>query len=216
MTAVAPQAAARRAAGATAPQARPGTARPLLQLAPPAPRGHRGLFVTGVVAILVTGLTVLLLLHTWAAQDGFTLSALEHQQAQLAATKTSLVGQEQQLEAPARLSAAAKALGMQPMTSPRFVRLRSGRVIARGSALLPAAPAPQPAVIHKAQTAHPAAAGHPARHRHGRPAARAGSAASTRSAASPRHQPKAPAPRSKPRHGHSARPTPDRHRKAAG
>lgn len=142
MSAVAPQAPPRprtsRPASPAAPSERATGAR--LRLAPAPASRHRGLFVVGVVSILAAGLTALLLLHTWAAQDGFTLAKLKRQQASLEATRTALLGTQQQLDSPGHLATAARALGMQPMSDPHFVTLRNGRVVARGTAAPPPAP----------------------------------------------------------------------------
>jgi hypothetical protein len=155
MSAIAPQAPPRvRPAAPGQPAGRATAARPTLHLAPPPREQHRAVFVTVLVLLLGGALTALLLLHTWAAQDGFVVSKLQQQQAQLAATRTALVEREQRLEAPERLIRAARALGMQPMAAPRFVTLPSGRVVARGAVAppppSPSAPGP---VTHRAVAA---------------------------------------------------------------
>jgi len=136
VSALAPQAPARprvpRAEPAGAADARSA---PPLRLAPPVTSSRRGLFAGSLFVLLASGLTALLLLHTWAAQDGFTVAKLQHSQARLQATEASLQGVEQRLESPAHLANAARALGMQPIANPRFVTLHSGRVVVRGTAV---------------------------------------------------------------------------------
>lgn len=136
MSALAPQAPARPRIPRADPQgARSGRTAPPLQLVPPASRSRRGLFVVSLFVLLASGLTALLLLHTWAAQDGFTVAKLQHRHAQLQATAASLQSVEQRLESPAHLAAAARSLGMRPIADPRFVTLHSGRVVVRGTAV---------------------------------------------------------------------------------
>lgn len=126
----------------TAPVGRPGSVA--------AARRGRAVFALWLAAVLAVGLAALLLLHTWAAQDGFHLAALQQQQASLTTTQQDLAASDQRLESPARLREAAVALGMRPTGTPRFIRLGGGRVAARAQAVAPppvvmAAPAPSAA-----------------------------------------------------------------------
>jgi len=110
-----------------------------------APAGHLVAFTVAVVAVLAAGLTLLLLLHTWAAQDGFRLARLQQQQGRLATQLQTLQGADQQLAAPRHLQAAASQLGMRPAADPTIVRLHDGRLAAREVAV----PLPPPVIPAK-------------------------------------------------------------------
>ena len=134
---------------ATVPRqkAQPRThARPGLRLvAVPRAAAARLPFAILVSAILGGGLVVLLMLHTLAAQDAFTLHHLQRQSATLADTEQQLTVLDQQAQAPSALAARARALGMVPATALRIVHRRDGRIVAVsiGVAAPPAAkPAP--------------------------------------------------------------------------
>jgi hypothetical protein len=134
--------------------------RPPLRLveAPPSPQS-RVAFVVLVGGILGSGLVVLLLLHTLAAQDGFTLHRLQRQTAALADTEQGLALANQQAAAPGALARRARALGMVPTGELKIVRRRDGRVVGIGTAAYvpaPAKPAPAPSPAAAATT--PAAA----------------------------------------------------------
>lgn len=104
-------------------------ARRLTVLASPHVRPPRTPFVIVVVAILSAGLVGLLLLNTTLAQGSFRVHDLQQRTA-------ALQDQEQQLQLsvdassnPARLAAAARALGLVPAQDPGFIRLSDGRVL---------------------------------------------------------------------------------------
>ena len=98
-------------------------------------------FVLAVAGVLAVGLVALLMLHTLAAQDAFTLHKLQRQTAALGDVEQQLALANQQAQAPSTLAARAKALGMVPTGSLHIVRRRDGRIVAVASAL----PAPPPA-----------------------------------------------------------------------
>jgi hypothetical protein len=80
-------------------------------------------------AVLVGGLLMLLMLHTLAAQDGFTVNTLQHRLATLTDTEQGLEQQVQADSAPAALRARAARLGMVPSTVTSYRKLRGGRAI---------------------------------------------------------------------------------------
>jgi hypothetical protein len=100
-------------------------------------------FALLVAGILGSGLVALLMLHTLAAQDAFSLHSLQRQSATLSDTEQELTVVNQQAQAPSSLATRAKALGMVPAGSLRIVR-RHGRIVAVTTA---AAPAAAPAVV---------------------------------------------------------------------
>lgn len=113
-------------------------------------------FAVLVGAILASGLVVLLLLHTMAAQDAFRLDALQQRAAELADTEQQLALQEQQREAPATLAKRARALGMVPTGSIAFVKLHHhGKIVG----VVRAAPAPPPPPAPSASPSPSPAAG---------------------------------------------------------
>jgi hypothetical protein len=128
-------------------------------------------FALLVTGILGSGLVALLLLHTLAAQDAFTLHHLQHESATLADSEQQLGVAEQQAQAPSAVAARARALGMVPAGALRIVHRRDGRVVAVSIGVArpvpkPAAtPTPTPAASASAKptttTASPAAANKP-------------------------------------------------------
>jgi hypothetical protein len=129
-------------AARTRPQAEVESHRPSLRLVAARPfTAARLPFAIFIGAILATGLVALLLLHTMAAQDAFRLEALQRQSAALDDTEEQLAVANQQLEAPAKLGARARALGMVPTGSIAYVDLhRHGKVVG----VVRAAPPPPP------------------------------------------------------------------------
>ncbi|HEY5134525.1 MAG TPA: hypothetical protein VIJ41_01935 [Candidatus Nanopelagicales bacterium] len=134
-----PSAARRRPAPSRAAVRR----RPALTAVPSAPAtvAGRGVFALVVLAMLVTGMGVLLVLNTSLAQGAFELGALS-------TTRNALAIQEQQLlqqvaleESPDALQARATTLGMVPVSAPVFLRLADGAVLGTPSA---AVGAPRP------------------------------------------------------------------------
>ena len=125
-----------------------------------APRGARSAaaptplpFALVVAGVLGAGLIALLMLHTLAAQDAFTLHKLQRQTATLADAEQQLTLANQQAQAPSALAARAKALGMVPTGSLHIVRRRDGRIVAIASAV--PAPAPAPSTSPSAAATQP-------------------------------------------------------------
>ena len=96
-----------------------------------------------VAGVLAVGLVTLLMLHTLAAQDAFTVHKLARQSAALADQEQALTVANEQAQAPTSLAAQANALGMVPATSLTVSRLH-GRPVALLSAPKPPPPAPTP------------------------------------------------------------------------
>jgi hypothetical protein len=102
-------------------------------------------FAIFIGAILATGLVVLLLLHTMAAQDAFRLQALQHESSGLDDTEEQLAVANEQLAAPSVLGAHARALGMVATGSIAYVDLhRHGKIVGVVQAALPPPPPPAP------------------------------------------------------------------------
>jgi len=180
------------------PQARTEVARPAPRGPVPRPRGaapagpaaaetvggHRVAFAVSVVGVLAVGLALLLLLHTWAAQDGFQVAKLQAQQAGLASRVQALEETDQSYSAPNHLQAAAAKLGMRPAATPHVVRLHDGRLAAREVAtplpppVIPTATKTKTTSRNTAKTATKApagaSAGHSARPGTGKAAGRTG------------------------------------------
>lgn len=147
----------------TAP-ARTTPARPALRLVPYVRSTARRLpFVVLVGSILSAGLVSLLMLHTLAAQDAFTLHSLQRHAAALADTEQQLAVADQQAAAPTALAARARSLGLVPARSLKITKRRNGTVVAVVSAgaavtYAPAGPAGTPATAKaKVTPATPAA-----------------------------------------------------------
>ena len=141
MSAVAPARVSRR----PRPQAPPD--RPSLRLVAARPLAVGRLpFALLVGGILASGLVVLLMLHTLAAQDAFRLHDLQGRQAELTDAQQELSLALQQQEAPRALAARARALGMVPTGSIAFVEVRKhGKIVGVVEpAPPPAPPAPEP------------------------------------------------------------------------
>jgi hypothetical protein len=102
-------------------------------------------FAVLIAAILGGGLLTLLMLHTLAAQDAFTVHDLQHRTAALADAEQQLELADQQASAPSNLAAHARALGMVPTGSLKFVH-RGGRVVGVATAELPPRQIQAPAV----------------------------------------------------------------------
>lgn len=134
------------AAARTRPQAEVESHRPSLRLVAARPfTAARLPFAIFIGAILATGLVALLLLHTMAAQDAFRLQALQHESAALDDTEEQLAVANQQQEAPAKLGARARALGMVPTGSIAYVDLHHrGKVVGVVQAAPPPPPPPAP------------------------------------------------------------------------
>jgi hypothetical protein len=139
------------------------SARPQLRLVD-APRIAAGPlpFALVVAGLLGAGLVVLLMLHTLAAQDAFTLHKLQRQTAALGDVEQQLTVANQQAQAPSALAARARALGMVPTGSLRIVRHRNGRIVAVASALPVPVPAASPTAAAPSAAATPTASTTPA------------------------------------------------------
>ena len=101
-------------------------------------------FVILVGAVLASGLVVLLMLHTFAAQDAFRLHDLQRRTAALGDVEQQLALADQQAQAPSTLAARARALGMVPTGTLKFTKRRNGVIVAVASAVPVAPPAPKP------------------------------------------------------------------------
>jgi len=143
MSAIAPLRALQLPAPRPAPKPAPArpAARPKLVVVP-APTAGRVPFVIAVAGVLAVGLFALLLLHTLAAQDAFTVHKLQRQSAELGDQEQALAIGNEQARAPSNLAARAAGLGMVPATSLTVTRLHG-----RPAALLYAPPAPPPAPV---------------------------------------------------------------------
>ena len=155
MSAIAPARLPTRAATrpATQPPTREAGARTTTALrlvAAPRAAAARLPFALLVAAILGTGLVALLMLHTLAAQDGFTVHKLQRQSAALADLEQQLTVADQQAQAPSALAARARALGMVPTGDLRIVRRRDGRIVAVADAMSIPKPAPKPSATASA------------------------------------------------------------------
>lgn len=82
-----------------------------------------------VLGLLVAGLMGLLAVNTAVAQDAFVLGDLQQTSAKLADREEMLLQQVALAQAPDRLAARARRLGMVPATNPTFVRLHDSAVL---------------------------------------------------------------------------------------
>jgi hypothetical protein len=117
---------------APAPSSRPTVLpRPHL-VAAPEPRRTVGLFpfVALIGALLVGGLVAVLMLHMFAAQDAFRVTAMQDRLSSLSDQAQSLEQTVDTDASPTTLKQKAKALGMRPSTVSGYKRLKDGRVIA--------------------------------------------------------------------------------------
>lgn len=129
------------------PRPQPAPGRPSLRLVASRPLAVGRLpFAILVGGILATGLVVLLMLHTLAAQDAFRLHDLQAQQAELTNAEQELALAVQQQAAPGALARRARQLGMVPTGSIAFVKVRKhGKVVGVVEPPPPPAPpAPEP------------------------------------------------------------------------
>jgi hypothetical protein len=107
--------------------------RPRLRIVPtPRRQAPRTPFVILVIAMLAGALLGVLVLNTQRAQNAFTLSALQRQNAKLADQAQALRSQVQNDQTPATLSSRAVALGMVPGTDPLFVD-PTGKILGLGT-----------------------------------------------------------------------------------
>ena len=140
---------------------RPSSGRVSLRVVPAAIEGTgTGAFAAACLAVLVTGLLALLVLHTQLTQGSFTLHDLKNKSGALTDASLELNRSLDQQRSPANLAAKARAQGMVPATSMAFIRLAEGTIVgvAQPAPAAPAAPAPAPV----APAAAPAPAAPPA------------------------------------------------------
>jgi len=107
----------------------------------PKPTAGRVPFVLAVAGLLAIGLVALLLLHTLAAQDAFTVHKLTYRSAALADQEQALTIANEQAQAPSSLALRASGIGMVPVQSLKVTRLH-GRPVVLLSAPKPPPPAP--------------------------------------------------------------------------
>jgi hypothetical protein len=112
----------------------------LVLVAPPRSSAGRLPFAILIGAVLVGGLVTLLMLHTIAAQDGFTVNKLQAQQKVLNDQLQSLQTQVQTDSSPTTLREQAAALGMVPSVVNSYHRMKDGRVKGLLSPVVAAAP----------------------------------------------------------------------------
>lgn len=113
----------------------------------PSARAGVGIFVAMVMALLVLGMIVLLLLNTALGQGAFELQNFQQQRQALSDQEQTLLQTVTEGQSPQVLARKAAMLGMIPVTSPVFLRLRDGKILGTAlPAVLPKPPAaPKPA-----------------------------------------------------------------------
>ena len=89
---------------------------------------RRAPFITLIVVILAGGVFGLLMLNTQMQQRAFAITRLQQQADALDAQVQGLRMNQQTLEDPQHLAAAARALGMVVPPNPTFIELRTGHV----------------------------------------------------------------------------------------
>jgi hypothetical protein len=141
---------------------RPSSGRVSLRVVPAAIEGTgTGAFAAACLAVLVTGLLALLVLHTQLTQGSFTLHDLKNKSGALTDASLELNRSLDQQRSPANLAAKARAQGMVPATSMAFIRLAEGTIVGVAQPA-PAAPVAAPAPAPVAPAAAPAPAAPPA------------------------------------------------------
>ncbi len=125
----------------------------------PSARAGVGIFVAMVMALLVLGMIVLLLLNTALGQGAFELQNLQQQGQALSDQEQTLLQTVTENQSPQVLARRAAMLGMIPVTSPVFLRLRDGKILGTAlPAVRPKPPAsPQPATAKSAIATNPRA-----------------------------------------------------------
>jgi hypothetical protein len=129
------------------PKPKAAPSRPTLRLVATRPLAVGTLpFAVFIGGILASGLVVLLMLHTLAAQDAFRLHDLQVKQSELTNTEQELALAMQQQESPSSLAHRARDLGMVPTGSIAFVKVRPhGKIVGVVEPPPPPAPpAPEP------------------------------------------------------------------------
>lgn len=92
-------------------------------------RAPRVPFVTLVSVLLVAGVAGLLYFNTSMQQVSFRATAMEHRAELLTAQQQGLQMDLDRLRDPQRVATQAKKMGMVPVSSPAFLRLRDGAVL---------------------------------------------------------------------------------------
>ena len=123
----------------------------------PSARAGVGIFVAMVMAFLVLGMIVLLLLNTALGQGAFELQNLQQQGQTLSDQEQTLLQTVTENQSPQVLARKAAMLGMIPVTSPVFLRLRDGRILGTAlPAVRPKPPAsPKPAATKASSASTP-------------------------------------------------------------
>ncbi|HUK71516.1 MAG TPA: hypothetical protein VLW50_22585 [Streptosporangiaceae bacterium] len=98
--------------------------------------GRRQPFVFLVVGLLSGGLVCLLLLNTVLAAGAFQTMSLQQSNATLARQQQELQQEVAEAESPSAIAQRARQLGMVPVSQPRFVNLKSGRIYGGTPALV--------------------------------------------------------------------------------
>ena len=108
----------------------------------PSVRAGLGVFVAMIMGLLTLGMIVLLLLNTALNQGAFELQNLQQEQQKLSDQEQTLIQTVTEQQSPQVLARRAAALGMLPVTSPVFLRLRDGAIL--GVPLPAVKPKPRP------------------------------------------------------------------------
>lgn len=159
MSAVAPLRAPRPAPAAPPRPRAQQPSRPRLSIVAGSTHAGRAPFTVLVASVLVGGLVLLLMLHTFAAQDGFQVRDLQQRLSKLSDQEQALQVADQQLQAPESLRARAQALGMVPASVSSYHRLTDGRAVGLEQ------PVSSPSMV-AAVTAASTASGGGATHKH--------------------------------------------------
>jgi len=108
----------------------------------PSVRAGLGVFVAMIMGLLTLGMIVLLLLNTALNQGAFELQNLQQEQQKLSDQEQTLIQTVTEQQSPQVLARRAAALGMLPVTSPVFLRLKDGAIL--GVPLPAVKPKPRP------------------------------------------------------------------------
>ena len=95
----------------------------------PSARAGLGVFVAMIMGLLTLGMIALLLLNTALNQGAFELQNLQQEQQKLSDQEQTLIQTVTEQQSPQVLARRAAALGMLPVTSPVFLRLKDGAIL---------------------------------------------------------------------------------------
>jgi hypothetical protein len=123
----------------------------------PLPTQSRGGLAALAAGLLTVGLLALLMINIDLGKGAFELTALQRERAQLVEQRQALQEQIETNQAPQRLAAMARSLGMVPAPNTAFLQLPDGRVIGEEAAA-PAPVRPATPVMAKPRTARTAPA----------------------------------------------------------